>query len=94
MERTSKEVRAARIDSARSEVKRLAGLVTHQSAKDALADATRDLNEAAIWLESKHIDTPAEVPGAVDIMLLQAEARIATVRDGVATFGPDFRTRG
>jgi hypothetical protein len=94
MERSPKEVQAARIERARSDVKRLAGVVTDQTVKDVLADATRDLNEATIWLESKHIDTPAEIPGAVDTMLAQAEARIAMARDGVARFGADFRKRG
>ena len=93
MEPTPKEVRAARIERARSEVERLAGVVTHQTAKDVLANATRGLNEATIWLASKDIDTPGEIAGAVEIMLLQAETRIATVFDGVAKFGADFQIR-
>ena len=89
-----KELRIARIEAARSLVERFAGVVTHQTARDALALATRDIDEAAAWVATKDIEKRGSILFIADMALNLAEARIGMVREGVETFGPDFQILG
>ena len=88
---TPKELRIARIEAARSLVERFAAVVTHQTARDALALATRDIEEAAAWVATEGIEKRGSILFIADMALNLAEARIGMVREGVESFGPDFQ---
>jgi hypothetical protein len=94
MPSTPKELRIARIQAARLLVERFADIVTHQTARDALALATRDIDEAAAWVAAKDIEKRGSILFIADMALNLAEARIGMVREGVETFGPDFQILG
>jgi hypothetical protein len=91
---TGKELRQARIDTARAEIARLSAVVTQQPVKDELALAGRDVSEAAAWLTQENIEQRPSILAIVALTLNLADWRIGMVKQGLTTYGPDFTVLG
>jgi hypothetical protein len=66
----------------------------HETMKDQLQFALRDLEEAELWLSQPNIDSRPSIQQVVRLILELAGWRINIVKDALDKFGPDAMMMG
>ena len=61
----------------------------HDTMKQQVRLAERDLTEAEMWLQHDNIDVRPYVLAIVDMLIRLASARLQAVNMGLQTYGPD-----
>jgi hypothetical protein len=84
-----RQQRQERIEQARPEAERLAAIVKHQSLKNMVQLAIRDLDESLQWLEQPGIDRRPSMLQVVDMTIELAEWRLSVVHEIVKERGAD-----
>ena len=83
------ELRRNQIASARVDASRLMAAANHDTMKQQVRLAERDLTEAEMWLQHDNIDVRPYVLAIVDMLIRLASARLQAVNMGLQTYGPD-----
>jgi hypothetical protein len=73
-----------------AEVARLMDVVTHETMHRQVELASRDLNEALMWLRQENVDT-RRIQLIVDVILQLVDSRLKMVNDGLTDDGPNAR---
>ena len=61
----------------------------HETMKEQVLLARRDLDEGFQWLRQPNVDRRPRILKIVDLTLTLAQSRLQMVADGLAKFGPD-----
>jgi hypothetical protein len=86
---TSSDERRARINAMLHRAEMLLPEVQHDTAKEQILLARRDLDEGFRWLQHSNIDGRSRALKIVDLLLSLAQSRLQLVADGFKKFGPD-----
>lgn len=81
--------RLGAIEIAEAEVARLLKIALQESIKAELHTASRDLNEARLWLRQKHVDQRPGILFIIDSCVQLAQARLEAVDQALKTYGPN-----
>lgn len=61
----------------------------HETVKEQVLLARRDLDEGLRWLQQPNVDGRPRALKIVDLLLSLAQSRLQMVADGLSKFGPD-----
>ena len=78
---TPRQMRLADIDRGLAEVARLMDLATDEPTQEQVRLASRDLNEALMWLRPENIESGHLL--IVDVILMLVDSRLKLVNDGL-----------
>lgn len=78
----------------RPEAARLITTATHESLKEQVRLANRDLDEAVLWLQKPDIDRRPSILAIVDTILSLSSWRLRMVAKSIETYGPDAELVG
>lgn len=82
------------ISALRARAETIGSVVNHQTMKAHVAMASRDLNEAVVWLDSENVDNRPQILKIADLATSLAAARIEMVEKAVETRGRDVMEIG
>ena len=81
--------RRARIEAMFHRVEMLLSEAQHETVKEQVLLARRDLDEGLRWLQQPNVDGRPRALKIVDLLLSLAQSRLQMVADGLSKFGPD-----
>ena len=84
-----REARLTVIKTSLVEAERLLCLIRQEPMKEQLRRATRDLEEAAAWLDKRDVDNRPAILKITDLALELARWRLTMVNQALEKYGPD-----
>jgi hypothetical protein len=91
---TPRRRRLTQVAAQEVEAARLLSIATHSTARAQVRLASRDLDEALLWLKETDVDARPSILKMVDLLLDLATCRLTMVDSNLKTYGPGARLIG